>query len=132
MIRVVRIAGESFDLENQEQLPKALILSNGKREFPLYVDDDTAKAVLEMMRESVLERPRKVEVPSPEKPVIPNKPKPEPAVVHQFPPKKPASNKAPPMASVVDAPEPEEEEFEDAGAEPGEEYNDPATGAESL
>ena len=132
MIKVVRIAGESFDLENQREMPKALILSNGEREYSLYVSDEDAKAVLEMMLELTpmvkLEKAPQ-EAASPKRQAAPaRKPAPkkvEPAPVHTF--EKPTP---PQMAEVGGAAE--EEEDENSGFEPGEEYNDPATGAESV
>lgn len=135
MIKVTRIAGESYDFENRRETPKALILSNGKREFALYVDDATAEAVLEMMLESDTPEPKNgkpgVVVPTPEHPVMPTaKPAPRktaPAPVHTF--EKPAPS--PPMVEIGGAAELEEED-DNSGFEPGEEYNDPATGAESL
>jgi hypothetical protein len=132
MIKVTRIAGESYNLETRQEMPKALILSNGKREFAVYVGDDVAEAVLEMMLDSEAParagKPR-VEEPTLERPVMPPQlakpaPKTPPARVHTF-------EKPPPMAEIGDAPEPEEED-DNSGSEPGEEYNDPATGAGSL
>jgi len=137
MIKVTRIAGESFDLENRHEMPKALILSNGKREFALYVDDETAGAVLEMMLDDDTPTPSKngppkVAVPTSKHPVMaaaelvtPAPKKPASVPVHNFEKPKP-----PPMAEVGRAAEPEEDD--NSGFEPGEEYNDPATGAESL
>jgi hypothetical protein len=122
MIRVTRIAGESFDLENRREMPKALILTNGKREFSLYVDDETAAAVLEMMRDSPTQNvsmSTKVSEPV-------SKKAPEPVPVHTF--EKPKDFQ---MAEVGGAAA-EVEEDENSEVEPGEEYNDPATGAESL
>lgn len=123
MIKVTRIAGESFDLETKQEMPKALILSNGKREYAIYVDDETAKAVVELMMESLPARavPKNGGSsstntrPTPERPVIPVA---EPELA------------APEMATVGDAPETEPDD--NIGMEPGEEYNDPTTGAESL
>jgi hypothetical protein len=140
MIRVVRIAGESFDLETKKEMPKALILSNGAREFALYVDDESAREVLQMMLETTPEAQlRKAEepraaAPSPSRPIIPAKgpapaSSPAPAEVHKYPAK--TAPKPPPMASVEDEVE-DEVEDDNSGFEPGEEYNDPATGAESL
>jgi hypothetical protein len=134
MIRVVRLAGESYDLETGDQLPKALILSNGVREFSLHVDDETARAVVEMMAEgqgvrnqSVVEKARTVKVPGngapPAEPQVPRQTfSPEAGVETPVP--------QPAMASVVDTPE--DDDFEVEGHEPGEEYNDPATGVSSL
>jgi len=124
MIKVIRIAGESFDFETKKETPKALILSNGKTEFSLYVGDDVAAAVVRMMLESEPEgtAPSKsngsavVRSPTPV-------PQPKAAVASM-------SAKTPQMASVVDE---ELASMEDnLGGDPGEEYNDPATGAESL
>lgn len=128
MIRVVRIAGESFDLETKREMPKALILSNGMREYALYVDDDTATAVLGMMLDGPKQNvsmSTKVPEPTIERPVIPTKPKPVPITTFEKP------SRSPSMAEVGGAAE-EEYEDENLGVEPGEEYNDPATGAESL
>lgn len=52
MIRVVRITGEGFNLENGEQEPKALVLSNGENEVSIPVDDEAVNAVLHLMYQS--------------------------------------------------------------------------------
>jgi hypothetical protein len=49
MIKVVRIAGESFDLETRQGTPKSLVLSNGTRELSIPVGDKVALEVLAMM-----------------------------------------------------------------------------------
>ena len=127
MIKVVRIAGESFDLESRKEMPKSLILSNGKREFSLYVDDVTAAVVLEMMRDSdVQPAPASPQVPSPERPVMAKPVKKPAAPVRTF--EKPVA--APPMAEVEVGGSAADDD--NSGFEPGEEYNDPATGAASL
>lgn len=51
MIRVVRIAGEGYDLDTGEAHPKSLVLTNGYREVFLPVDDQAVHAVLEMVAE---------------------------------------------------------------------------------
>lgn len=133
MIRVIRIAGESYDLETGEELPKALILSNGLREFALHVDDETAHAVVQMMAESqearsqkTVEKAKKVSVPgngsNPVELVRPAHRDGLEGLVEDVQP--------PAMATVVDTPE--EEPMDDEGYEPGEEYSDPATGVGSL
>lgn len=134
MIRVIRIAGESYDLETGEELPKALILSNGLREFALHVDDDTAHAVVQMMAESqearsqkTVEKAKRVSIPgngsNPVELIRPAHRDGLEGIVQ--------GAHSPAMATVVDAPE-EEELMDDEGYEPGEEYSDPATGVGSL
>jgi hypothetical protein len=122
MIKVTRIAGESFDFETRKETPKALILSNGKREFVLYVDDDVAEAVLRMMLELdvPVSAPAKsngsstgLAVPAPRAPVQQG-PKPTPRMAE------------------VSHDENVDLSDDNSGFEPGEAYNDPATGAESL
>ncbi len=120
MIRIVRLAGESYDLETGTQLPKALILSNGVREFALHVDDDTAMAVVHMMAEgqqALDEAVAEAKVPGNGS----GEPIEEPPRLREVEP--------PTMASVVDDEAEEEDSLE---REPGEEYNDPATGVGSL
>jgi hypothetical protein len=121
MIRVVRIAGESYDLETGATRSKELVLSNGYREVSLPVEDEAIQAVLLMMAEIRGETQLREEAPEP--------------------PSAPEGNggRAPHViVELVDdilvkdeahaAYEPEmEDEYE-----PGEEYNDPATGVESL
>lgn len=48
MIRVVRVAGEGFNLDNREQEPKAIVVSNGQDELSIPVDDDIINAILHM------------------------------------------------------------------------------------
>jgi len=125
MIKVIRIAGESFDFETMKETPKALILSNGKSEFTLYVDDATATAVLKMMLNEDAPAPSKSNG-------SPANARATPVAVPQAPQSPVAeSPKAPPMATVGEEEVPEDE-HDNSGFEPGEEYNDPATGAESL
>jgi len=130
MIKVTRIAGESFDLETKQELPKALILSNGKREYTIYIDDETAKAVVELMMESpaVSEEVKKGNGKRSSTNTRPPAPRPQVSEPVVIPVTEPAG--PPPMATVGDEPEPEMDD--NSGFEPGEEYNDPATGAESL
>lgn len=52
MIKVVRIAGEAFDLETGERASKALVLSNGMDEVHVPVRDDIINAVLHLAYKS--------------------------------------------------------------------------------
>jgi hypothetical protein len=127
MIQVTRITGESFDFVTKQELPKALVLSNGIRDVSLHVDDETARIIVEMLLESEAASHTKGRggngATSP-------KPKEVYAPVYQDEPEPPY---------VPDALEQDlgptmelgDEEPED-GLEPGEEYNDPSTGAGSL
>lgn len=47
-VTVARIQGESFDLSTGEAVPKAVVLTNGTSEIPLYVNDEIAMSVLAM------------------------------------------------------------------------------------
>jgi hypothetical protein len=49
MIRVVRIAGEAFDIETGAKSSKALVLSNGVNEVHVPVRDDIINAVLHLV-----------------------------------------------------------------------------------
>lgn len=129
MIKVTRIAGESFDFETRQELPKAIILSNGKREYTLYVGDEVAKDVLELMLEVITPPP------SPKKEPSPAKASSKPKASAKAPAK--TQSKAPPaeepsqfMAAVGETFA--QETDDNNSREPGEEYNDPATGVESL
>lgn len=48
-ITIKKILGESFDLDTKEELPKALLLSNGQAEAVVYVDDACIEQVLLLM-----------------------------------------------------------------------------------
>jgi len=48
MIRVVRIAGEAFDIETGERASKAIVLSNGQDEVHVPAGDDVINAVLHL------------------------------------------------------------------------------------
>jgi len=111
MIRVTRIAGESYDLESGRSLPKALVLSNGVRELQVFVDDEVAVQVLQLM-ELVEAAPVQAA-------------KPQPKIQPKA--KAPAE---PVMATIGD--EEDNSNVELDGSEPGEEYSDSATGAASL
>jgi hypothetical protein len=128
MIRITRVVGESFDLETKTETPKALVLSNGIREFHLYVDDDTALSIIAMIQETG-------EASS----------KPALVTAFSFTPDKPgyyvagrsplldqsAKSALPALASVEELPEVAQgAEGGDQG--PGDEYNDVLTGAGSL
>jgi len=52
MIVVKRIAGESYDLETGQEIPKTLVLSNGHHEFGFPIDDETARSIIQFMLES--------------------------------------------------------------------------------
>jgi len=52
MIKVSRIAGESYDLETGDKILKAIILTNGKREIAIQVSDEVITQILLMERES--------------------------------------------------------------------------------
>lgn len=49
MITVIRVTGESYDLETGTQIPKAIVISNGVQELSILVDDDTARKVIGLM-----------------------------------------------------------------------------------
>jgi hypothetical protein len=122
MIKVIRIAGESFDFETKKETPKALILSNGKTEFSLYVDDAVAEALVMMMLEADAV------------PVVPAKPNGS-AAKHATPtpaPKAPVSRPKPEQQMAVVSHDEIDLSDDNSGFEPGEAYNDPSTGAESL
>jgi hypothetical protein len=118
MIRVARIAGESFDFITKSELPKALILSNGFRELSLHVDDETARAIVEMELESEASHVSPDPVPATRNH--------DPQVVARtFDTRSPVVERQRSNPAIM--------ELEDEqGLEPGEEYNDPTTGAESL
>jgi hypothetical protein len=48
MIFVSRIVGESYDLGSGKELPKALVLSNGKEELLLFVEDDIIQSIIRL------------------------------------------------------------------------------------
>jgi hypothetical protein len=62
MIQVVRIAGESFDIETGKQVSKALVLSNGADEVHVPVREDVIKAVLHLYWHA----PERTKAPEPE------------------------------------------------------------------
>ena len=102
MLRVVRITGESFDLESGGQLPKTVVISNGITELAIPVDDDTAMEILRLGLSEEEEEPQSV-APDPDEYTIPSTPQPE--RFHLVP---------------------------DEPAESGEDYDDPLTGAASI
>jgi len=66
VIRVIRIVGESYDLESGQKLANGIILSNGVSEFMLHVDDEVIIRLLEMQKESTTGEPFVRPPPSPE------------------------------------------------------------------
>jgi hypothetical protein len=126
VIKVVRIAGESYDLETGSELSKAIVLSNGAREISIHVDDNIIGEIVQMMTEAqggtLPMGPSKPQVPQPtggngglEPPDVKS---PSPPLVK--PKVKLEAELAAAEAAVSG------EEFE-----PGEEYDDPGTGAAS-
>lgn len=139
MIKIVRIAGESFDLETQQEMPKALILSNGERELSLYVDDDVAKEIIEMMKETA--KPAQMRQagyavpPGPQRlgnVEAPCRPLPTAKPQTDFEPGNPDPIVSVPPMATIEVGGAALEPGDNAEIEPGEEYNDPATGAASL
>jgi hypothetical protein len=65
MIRVVRIMGESVNLETGEETQKAIVLSNGSQEVEVFADERTiAKviALLQPLAQQLPPAPRTVEL----------------------------------------------------------------------
>ena len=48
MIFVARIVGESLDLQNGQELPPAVVLSNGEQELNLYVGEQDMRRLVAM------------------------------------------------------------------------------------
>lgn len=118
MITVAKIVGESIDLRTGEEVPKSLVLTNGKQEISFPISDEVVMAIVRLMVEgSVVEQeepnvqPEPVEVSTGLAPVVADLPRQKPA----------SAPKAP-----RPAPEPVQER------EPGELYNDALTGVGSL
>jgi len=118
MIRVVRIAGEIFDLETKKSTPKALVLSNGIRELSIHIEDDTAVAVIALMKEAeLLSRMRETKAPDVEV---------NPETGFELAP-------LPAEGAFLEGEENTSEKNPDIEQDgPGAEYNDPLTGAGSL
>ena len=57
MIRVIRIVGESFDIDTKQETPKMIVLSNGHREVSVPVDDEAARAIVNMLLEELSDKP---------------------------------------------------------------------------
>lgn len=71
-ITVSRVVGESFDLGTGEALPKAIVLTDGIVELPVYVDDEIALSVISLAHgNGELQEPEPVE--APKKPGKPKK-----------------------------------------------------------
>lgn len=125
MIRVVRIAGESYDLETGATCSKEVILSNGHREIGLPVDDERVQHLLLMAAEVDMLTQLRTADPEP-KPA----PKGNGGVEHVK-----VTVALSDDIGVVDEVEAHSQVYEpepDEEYEPGEEYNDPTTGVGSL
>jgi hypothetical protein len=126
VIKVVRIAGESYDLETGAEMPKALVLSNGVREVSIHVDDSVINEVVQMMQESP-SAPAPIAAPV-EPPggngglELPDVDLQTPRISTTQP--RPAVNLEAEIAAA-------EATVAGEGFEPGEEYDDPGTGAAS-
>lgn len=143
MIRVVRIAGESYDLETGATRPKEVVLSNGHREVGLPVDDEKVQDLLMMAAEIDMlaqlgEKEGLVEeelVTAPNGIPVPRWGGPSPSQGNG------GAERPPDMSQLSDEMGPHDHTHEgpvtyepesDEEYEPGEEYNDPATGVGSL
>ena len=122
MITVSKISGESFDLNTGKELPKSLVLTNGRRELLVVVDDDTIREIIEMEMESRNQLP---ETPEARRPGVPP---------HRPPIAASSNIRMNPELSVPELAEMSEIQDEEPPEEegPGAVYDDPATGVPSL
>jgi hypothetical protein len=111
MIKVSRIVGESYDLETGTQIQKAIVLSNGSKEIAIHVPDEVITQILLMQSMSseqpVVQQVTNEEVAIPEQPIM---------VQQEFVDR---------LDSTFDPQEADD-------LEPGEDYDDPDTGALSI
>ncbi len=105
MIIVTKIVGESFDLQTGGEIPSAIVLSNGTDEVHVPVEEDVLKQVVRLFAgSSRMAAPMPLRQPEPQDPV--------------------------PLATIEgDDEEPSQPSWDE---EPGAEYEDPATGTESI
>jgi hypothetical protein len=124
MITVSRISGESFDLSSGKELPKSLALTNGQREILVVVDDEIIREVIQMEMES-RHFPEKTLA---EQPSVPRTRRPSTAA---FPNVRLNPNLTQAATELAELPDEPEEEAPTEG-DPGSDYEDPATGVQSL
>jgi hypothetical protein len=117
MIKISRIAGESYELETGKRFPKAIVLTNGIREVAIHVPDEIVTQLLQMEAESS-GNPQNVAPRGPSQIEDDDVDRRELSV--------PVSH------TLEDQMSSDEEDFEPAEREVGEEYNDPDTGAASI
>jgi len=145
MIRVVRISGESIDLETGKELPKSLVLSNGLREISITVSDEIVQEVIRLQVEQAQFRSEQEVKGSgivagqvaghtvgPPNPLSASAIEEAKRQIHERiqkvvrQPSVAAPGQPPPLATLDDAPEERDPD------DPGQEYDDRITGAVSL
>jgi len=114
MISVIKIVGDSFDFRTGKETPKSIVLSNGKKEVSIYVNDEEALAIVSMLADEVVVPEVKVHV----EPVTPVS---RPALVAMT--NETVDMRTPAEPELVDEPNVED---------PGVDYADKLTGVGSL
>lgn len=126
MIQIVRITGETVDLEDLTESPSSLVLSNGLREVAVDAPKELLEMVIELRVEQIqyMAEQDKVSV----KEVIDGLKGPD------NPPQAPRIRAVAPVNPKAGSPtfEPSEEPEEEDEKEPGEEYSDQNTGVASI
>ena len=120
MLRVTAILEGGLDLEKGEEIPRSIVVTNGKRTVTIPVPDHKVKEMVDMFAEELgTKAPPDAEpsapAPAPKAPARPTK-VPETKALFEV------ETEAPPSMPVI----------EEAGFEPGEEYEESGTGVASL
>jgi len=127
MLKVVKIIEGGIDLETQEELPRSLIVSNGRREVTVPANDNVIREVVELLAEMV-DAPLDVSMEA--KMRVNSQPVSGSTTPRPPPSPRPVSKSPSPFES--DEERGSQTPFDDEGFEPGEEFNDGGTGAGSL
>jgi len=139
MLRVTKILEGGIDLTTQEQLPRSIVISNGRREVVIQVQEDTIGEIVEMLQDDLSRSETKESDAS--RGVAPPPKRPDP-FMEQMVANIPVDRFKMPEPEVqveqeqevqdYDEPPPPAQQQQDDGFEPGEAYDDVGTGVSSL
>jgi len=121
MLRVTKIIEGGINLETQEELSRSIVISNGRRDVHVPVNDNVIRELVALFSENG------VAVPAPASAPVPQVRRPPPS---------PRPVASPTLPFDEGPPDPtfglENQPAEDEGFEPGEEFADGSTGVGSL
>lgn len=123
MLKVTKIIEGGIDLETREELSRSIVISNGRREIHVAVNDNVIKELVALFSENGVKDLAPAPAPVPQ----PRMPRPPPSPRQVASPTLPFDDGPPDPPFGIENLPPENEGFE-----PGEEFTDRSTGVGSL